>query len=91
MSAGRLQPYLDSAVREQANDLARERDLPQETARAVAEAAVVAAALSAAADGPANTDYRDEAAWLAPMGRAHATSPIVTLIRQEASSAADPV
>jgi hypothetical protein len=102
--AGPLQPYLDPAVQERATKLALEKDIPEDQVRAVAEAAVIAAALLAAADdhpvlaeepvvfaGPATTDYRDEAAWLTHIGKAYATSPIVTIIRQEARNATDTV
>jgi hypothetical protein len=86
-----LRPYLDPRAAEIATTLARQARLADANIAAISEAAMLAAAIAAKADGqpstatdpcPASpvggTDLAAEVAWLRQVSRAFRSSPIVT-------------
>jgi hypothetical protein len=93
---GPLHPYLHPAAAERARELGTGQGLADEELQATVEAATIAVALHAKKhdipapmtapivfNGPSAADHGAEAAWLAKVSTAYATSPVVRTVVSE--------
>jgi hypothetical protein len=93
---GPLHPYLHPAAAERARELGAAQGLADEELQATVEAATIAVALHAKKhdipapmtapivfNGPSAADHGAEAAWLAKVSTAYATSPVVRTVVSE--------